>query len=113
MNEAVNRVPAIFEQSLLGFQLGTTPLIGLKMGEFQYIIIPILILVTTYFSFKANKNNALDESMQKQMNSMSIFFTIFMAVMSLSFSTAVALYWITSSTFTIIQNQLLKKKEVK
>ena len=36
--EAINRVPAIFEESLLTLQLGTTPLVGIKGGNYIYLI---------------------------------------------------------------------------
>lgn len=38
--EAINRVPALFEETFLGLQLGTTPSIGLlNQGNFLYIIL--------------------------------------------------------------------------
>ena len=36
--EAINRIPAIFEETLGVYQLGTTPLVGLKAGNYYYII---------------------------------------------------------------------------
>ena len=39
--EAINRVPAIFEENFIGFQLGTTPMMGMQNGNFLYLIIII------------------------------------------------------------------------
>jgi len=50
--QSLNRVPAIFEDKLLGFNLGMTPYVGLANGNYLYIILIILIAVSTYFSFK-------------------------------------------------------------
>ena len=47
--EAINRVPAIFEESLLKLQLGTTPLVGIKTGNYIYLILIALIIIINYF----------------------------------------------------------------
>ena len=46
--EAINRIPAIFEEYLGAFQLGTTPLVALKSGNYYYIILILLIILTIY-----------------------------------------------------------------
>ena len=108
--EAVYRVPAFFENKFLKvFHLGTTPLEGLKAGNYWYLILIILILGATYFSFK-NMNAATgDANQQQQMKMMSIFMVIFIGIASFSLKTSIALYWIVSNGFTIIQNLILKK----
>ena len=103
--EAINRVPAIFEETFLGFQMGTTPFIALKNGEFLYLILIVLIIATTYFSFKMNKSTATTSpEMQKQNNMMMWFMVVFIGFMSFQLSSAIAIYWIVSSGFTIFQN---------
>ena len=53
--EAVQRFPAIFEDSFLGLQLGTTPSVGITSATFYvYIILMIFIALTTFYSFKMN-----------------------------------------------------------
>ena len=47
--EAINRVPAIFEENFIGLQLGTTPLIGIQNGNFLYLIVIVLVGITTFF----------------------------------------------------------------
>ena len=107
--EALYRVPLFFENDFLAFNLGTTPLEGLRAGNYWYIILVLLILGATYFSFKYMNNTSGDEAQQKQMKMMSNFMIIFIGFMSFSLSTSIALYWIVSNGITIIQNLMLKK----
>ncbi len=107
--EAVYRVPVLFEGKFLIFNLGTTPWEALKSGNYWYIILILLILATTYFSMKNMNNQGIDESQAKQMQMMNKFMIVFISFMSFTLPTAIALYWIVSSGFTIIQNVILKK----
>ncbi len=108
--EAINRIPAIFEGSLGVYQLGTTPLIGLKTGNYYYIILILLIMLTTLMSFKFSMNNGMGNAEQeKQMKTMSIFMVVFISIASFSLPTAIALYWIVTNGFNVIQNFVLKK----
>ena len=43
--EAINRIPVIFEEYLGAYQLGTTPLVALKNGNYYYIILIALIIL--------------------------------------------------------------------
>lgn len=108
--EAVYRVPAFFEQDFLGvFNLGTTPLEGIAAGNYWYIILIALILGATYFSFK-NMNAATGDANQAQsMKMMSTFMVVFIGVASFQLQTSIALYWIVSNGFTIVQNLIMKK----
>jgi YidC/Oxa1 family membrane protein insertase len=108
--EAVNRVPAIFESNFLIFQLGTTPLTAiLTKGQFQYLIIVVLLAVVTKFSFQFNKTASINTDANKQMDFMNKFLIFFIPAASLTMSTAISLYWITSSAFTILQNIIVKR----
>ena len=108
--EAINRVPAIFEEKLIGLQLGTTPLTGLTGGNFLYIILTILVGVSTYFSLKlnssANPNNEQMKTMSRVMFFVIMFTSIFM-------TSALNFYWITTNLFTVGQNLLVKRKKEK
>ncbi len=110
--EAINRTPKIFEGSFLGFQLGTTPMFGISNGNYWYIILPILVFVVTFFSMRLNGTQATDDSnpaagsTKMMMNVMIVIITI----SSFQLSTAIGLYWITSSLFTVIQNLIVKTK---
>lgn len=110
--EAINRVPALFEGHFLGLQLGTTPSVGLfNNGEFIYIILIVLVGVTTYLSFNLNKTTAQTEN--DPMKNMTNIMTGMVLVMGLFMSSALNIYWITTNLFTIVQNLIVKRsKEV-
>ena len=101
--EAINRVPAIFEETFLGLNMGMTPWVGITGGKIYYIIIPALIVLVTYFSFKMNSASTAADS-GKQSKMMATFMTIFIGFMSFTLSTAIGIYWIVSSGFTVVQN---------
>lgn len=104
--EAVQRFPAIFEDSFLGLQLGTTPWIGFFRSNFYlYIILMLLIATTTYYSFKMNMANQPTEG---SMKSMPIFMSIMIIVTALFMPSALCIYWFFNNLCTIIQNQLVK-----
>lgn len=109
--EAMNRIPALFEETLLGFQLGTSPLTAISAGHFQYIIFIILVIATTYFSFKLNSTASMSGEQEKQMKMMSNISIIFISIASFTISSGIALYWIFNSGFTILQNLLVKRSK--
>lgn len=109
--EAINRVPAIFENYFWKFQLGTTPLIGIKDGNYYYVILIILILVFTALSFKQSMASMSSSSEQvKQTKYMLIFMTVFIGIASFQLPSAIALYWVVTNTFNVIQMNLMKKR---
>ena len=108
--EAINRVPAIFESSLLTLQLGTTPLVGIKSGNYWYILLIALIILTTWLSFKFSMAQTGSSEQQKQMQFMTTFMLIFISIASFSLPTAIALYWVVTNGFNVIQTLLLKKR---
>lgn len=108
--EAINRVPAIFEGKFIGLEMGMTPWVGITSGNYLYIILPILIIVTTYFSFNMNNTASMQNAAQNK--SMMIFMTIFIGFMSFTLSSAIGIYWVTSSAFTVFQN-LLTDRSIK
>jgi len=106
--EALYRLPALFEDTFIGFNMATTPLAALTKGHIYYIILPLLVLVVTYFSFKANKNSNAG-GQEKSMNTMMNIMLIIIVFTSFQMSTAIIIYWITNSGFTILQNYLVKR----
>lgn len=108
--EAINRTPAIFEGKFLGLRLGLTPLAAIKSGQWWYIIIIILLVVVTYFSMNLNKGTTGGgEKADNQMAIMNKVMVVFIAFASFTLSTAICVYWISSSAFTVFQNLLVKK----
>lgn len=113
--EAINRVPAIFEGDFLTLQLGTSPFVGITSGNLIYIILVALIIFTTYYSYKYTMSSTStgNKEQDKQMNMMMKFMIVFISIASLSLPSALALYWIVSNGFMIVQNKLLKKGQSK
>lgn len=110
--QAINRTPAIFEDTFLGLTLGKTPLVGLlEYHEWAYIIVILLTIITTYLSFRnaMSTTNSGNPEMDKQMQFMFKFMIIMISVASLYLSTALALYWIATNAFVVVQNYLFKK----
>ncbi len=107
--EAINRVPAIFEDTFLGLNLGMTPLVGLKQGKYLYIVLIILIFLSTYFSFKKSMAQSGNSEQEKQMKHMLTFMLVFIVIASFNLSTAIALYWVVTNGFVILQNFIFKK----
>lgn len=109
--EAINRVPAIFENNFLVFQLGTTPFVGIKNGNYYYIILIVLIVLCTLLSFKQSMNSMSGSPEQvKQTKFMLIFMTVFIGIASIQLPTAIALYWVVTNAFNVIQMMVLKKR---
>ena len=109
--ESLNRLPAIFEEKFLGFELGTSPMIALKSGHWLYLIFVILVVVTTFFSFKLNQTASMSQDQEKQMKMMMNMSIIFIGIASISMSLGIELYWIVNSAFTIVQNLLVKRSK--
>ena len=107
--EAINRVPAIFEENFLGFQLGTTPLTGISDGSYIYIILTVIVGLSTFFSLKFNSASNPDNQQVKTMNKVMFFMIL---IMSLFMSSALNIYWVTTNLFTVVQNLLVKREKV-
>lgn len=110
--QAINRVPAIFEGELFGMNLGMTPWKGISNGQYIYVLLILLIIATTYFSFKhsmSQNNNVGNNEIMKQMDFMFKFMIIMISIASFSLPTALAFYWIVTNAFIVIQNWCVKK----
>ena len=53
--------------------------------------------------------NASDDAQARQMKMMSTFMIVFISIVSFSLPAGIALYWIVSNAFTIVQNLIIKK----
>ncbi len=107
--ESMNRLPVIFEGKFLGLNLGMSPLTAMKAGQWYYIILVILVVAVTYFSFKMNQTASMGAEQEKSMKMTTNIMIVFISIASFSISTSIALYWIFNSGFTIFQNLLVKR----
>lgn len=110
--EAINRTPVIFENKFLNLDMGTTMSHGLFSSDwYAYLIFLILILGTSYLSFRKTLKD--QSAMQGQMKGTIYFMLAMIVVASFSLPGALGLYWITSSVFTVVQNKLVERKKAK
>ena len=109
--QAIYRTPAIYEESLLTFNLGMTPLVGIKTGNYLYLLLLVLIAVSTYFSFKQTMSQAGSQSPEaaKQMKIMLYVMLVVITYASLTLPTALAFYWIVTYAFIAVQNIIMNK----
>lgn len=108
--EAINRVPAIFENNFWKFQLGTTPLVGIKEENYYYIILIVLIVLFTALSFKMTMSQtSVTTESGIQSKYMMIFMTVFIGIASIQLPSAIALYWVVTNAFNVFQTILFKK----
>lgn len=109
--EAINRVPAIFEGRFLGMNLGMTPFVGITQHKYIYIALIALIVLSTYFSFKMTMKSqqAMGKEAEQQMQFMFKFMIIMISVASLSLPTAIALYWVVTNGFAVMQTLIIRK----
>lgn len=109
--EAINRTPAIFEDTFLTFNLGTTPWVAIQNGEYLYILLVILIFLSTLVSFRKSLKDQTSQGVN-----MKFTFYFMLAIITysaFSMASAVGIYWIASTLFTIAQNLLVERKKVK
>lgn len=108
--EALYRLPLLFEGKFLCFHMGMTPFAGAQSGSWYYLVLPIIVGVVTYFSFKMNKNT-MPQDQAKQMNMMFNMMIVMIFITSFSMSTAIIIYWITNSLLTIVQSLIFKRSK--
>ena len=110
--EAINRTPVIFENKFLKLDMGTTISHGIMSNLwYAYIIFLLLILATSYFSFRKTLKD--QTAMAQQMKGTIYFMLAMILVAAFSLPVALGIYWITSSLFTIAQNMIVERKKAK
>jgi len=116
---SVNNISEILNQKEsveLFFGLNLVEQAGLS---FPGILIPILCALTTFLSsyimYKQSKSQANAQAIQTQKTMMTVM-PIMMGFMTISISSGVGIYWITSSVFQVFQqiimNKYFRKREV-
>ena len=104
--QAIYRTPSIYTETLFGFDLGMTPITGLQNGNYLYILLILLIIVSTFFSFKQTMSQTSQATPEaaKQMKIMLYVMIVIVVYASLSLPTALAFYWVVTYAFIAIQN---------
>ena len=88
--------------------LGMTPMVGMTQGNYIYLALIVIIIVSTYISFK-NTMSSQQAGAAGNMKFMMMFMLVMISVASLSLPTAIALYWVVNNVFAIVQNMIIKK----
>ncbi len=104
--QAIYRIPTIYQESLFGWNLGMTPSTGIAKGNYTYLILVVLIALSTYFSFRYSMSQstvAQPNDTKKQMSTMTNVMTVMIIITSFSLPTAIGLYWIVTYAFISIQ----------
>lgn len=109
--EAINRTPAIFEDTFLGFELGKTPWVAVQNGEYIYLLLVVVIFLATLFSFRKTLKDQTSQGMN--MKGTLYFMLALITYSSFTIASGVGIYWITSNIFTIAQNLIVERKKVK
>ena len=122
--ESMNRLPIVFEGKFLGLNLGMSPYVKIfgdsfsfdKLlgsfgnGSFVYLLLPVLVGLATFFSFKLNSGvssgNAEQEKQMKTMMNVMLGLIVFT---SFTMPTSIILYWIVGSIFTIVQAEVIRR----
>lgn len=107
--ESLYRLPAVFEGNLGPFDLGISPIVALANGSYQYLILVALVFLVTYYSFKLNSGASMSPEQASQMKMMRNMSLVMIGTASFTVSSAISFYWITNSSFTIVQNLYVKK----
>ena len=109
--EAINRTPAIFEDTFLGLELGKTPWVALQNGEYIYLVLVVLIFLATLVSFRKTLKDQTSQGMN--MKGTIYFMLALITYSSFTIASGVGIYWVTSNIFTIAQNLIVERKKVK
>ena len=121
--ESLNRLPIVFEGKFLGYNLGMSPFVklfgnSLDFNHFAkavcssdviYLLLPILVGVSTYFSFKMASMASGSDEQQSQMKTMMNTMLVFIIITSFTMPTSIIIYWITGTLFTIIQTEMIRR----
>lgn len=122
--ESLNRLPIVFEGKFLWFNLGMSPFVKLfgvsfsfsnflnsfGNGNIIYLFLPILVGLSTYFSFKLNSGmNTGSDEQQEQMKTMMNTMLVFILFTSFTMPVSIILYWITGTLFTIVQAEMIRR----
>lgn len=122
--ESLNRLPIVFEGKFLSYHLGMSPFVKLFGGNFDfsvfvesftnggwiYLLLPVLVGLTTFFSFRLNSGvSGGSEEQQHQMKTMMNVMLVFIVITSFTMPTSIIIYWITGSLFTIVQAEVIRR----
>lgn len=107
MWQAAQRLPLLRETVFLGVNLGVKPMAA--MNDWRYILIVVLVGVTQFLAMEISKilmkkqKGYRENKAMESMKYMNYFMVIMIVFMSYTMETAMSIYWITTSTITILR----------
>ena len=130
MYHAVQRAEAVATGTFLGISLELTPLQGIREGQFVYILIFGLMVVSQFIvgfvpqylanyhaKKEAEKHFRSYKPAKNPNQSMMYFMTIFISVIAISWPTAMSLYWMISNIVNLVKavivDMTIQKKAAK
>jgi YidC/Oxa1 family membrane protein insertase len=94
---------ALYNAIIYSPDIRTHTFLWMELGKpDQFYILPTLAALTTYIQQKM-----MSSQMPTQMQSLMIIFPVLIFVMSMSFASALPLYWVYSNIFTIVQTYFI------
>lgn len=109
MWQAVQRIPSVYTGVIWGINLGEHPWALIKQGEWQYLVMIVLlgllqwgsVEITNYLmkklpNYKKPKNN--------HMKFMNLYMVALIVFMSLSMPSAMSIYWIITSLINVVRS---------
>ena len=123
MYMAVQRAAAVQNGSFMGLNLNTTPLTGMKEGQWMYLLIFALMGLTQFVSMylpmhfakkkaeaaAAKQHRKPEETSGSQQKLMQIYMMAMILIFGLMWPTAMTVYWTINSCVTIVKTIIVQK----
>ncbi len=109
MYYAVQRIEILYSTTFLGINLGDKPMDHITEGEINYIILIVLLGVAQFGAMKITeflnkrKKGYRPSQQSNQMKIMNYVMLAMIVVFGLQMPSAMSIYWITTSTITIVR----------
>lgn len=131
MYQATMRAFSVVTGSFVGINLARTPLEGIKMGQWAFAVIYVLMIVFQLISFKVpqwlqayhKKKNHVKEKkyaqpkkepgMMNSMNTMMYMSTGMIAIFAINWPLGMSFYWLVGSVVRVLQNIIVHKFFIK
>lgn len=109
MWQAVQRIEIMYQATFLGFNLGAMPMQEISAGNYNYIILIVLLGVLQYLSTEIQNilqkiSGSRPIKQNKQTKFMGIYMTVIIVLFSLNMPSAMSLYWIVTSLIGIARS---------
>ena len=106
MWQAVQRIPSVYEATFLGLSMGSHPMDMIKTGNYEYILLVVVLAITQYLSVELQnilnkKNPNYKAPKNDQMKYMSIYMLVMMVFFSLNMPAAMSIYLIVTSLIAV------------